>query len=104
VQVLCRDVSLLDQLGLDREFIKALRECRRGAACRVPISARGAKWTFHAKVMIADEITAYIGSANLTKASLIDQAEVGVLISDAAILRDLKAWYVMVWSMLARSE
>lgn len=60
------------------------------------------KWTFHAKVMIADESTAYVGSANVTKASLTDQAEVGILVSDVAILRDLKTWYSSLWSVLIR--
>ncbi len=103
VQVLCRDIETFDGLGLEREFVDALRECRLGAACRVSTWAGNVKWTFHAKVMIADEITAYVGSANLTKASLTDQAEVGILVSDVAILRDLKSWYSSLWSVLVHA-
>jgi hypothetical protein len=102
VQVLCRDASSLDGLGLDHQFISALRTGRSGASCRVPTSVDNVRWTFHAKVMLADEVTAYLGSANLTKASLASQAEVGILISDAAILRDLRNWYSLLWSALAQ--
>jgi phosphatidylserine/phosphatidylglycerophosphate/cardiolipin synthase-like enzyme len=104
VQILCRDHSLLDTLGLEHEFIQALRQCRNGAACRVPTSNGNVKWTFHAKVMIADEITAYVGSANLTRASLTDQAEVGILTSDATILRDLRTWFTSLWAAMLPSE
>lgn len=100
VQILCRDMSSLDSQGLDADFIAALRNCRDGAACRVPIWVENVKWTFHAKVLIADEVSAYVGSANLTKSSLTDQAEVGVLISDGPILKDLRAWYSSLWSAL----
>ena len=101
VQILCRDMSTIDAMGLDREFLSALREGRRGAACRIPVWVDNVKWTFHAKVLIADEISAYVGSANLTKSSLTDQAEVGILIADSPILKDLKAWYSSLWSALS---
>lgn len=100
VQVLCRDISSLDGLGLDLDFIAALRKCRQGAACRIPVSINNVKWTFHAKVLIADDSCAYVGSANLTKSSLTDQAEVGILIYDSAILSDLRAWYSSLWSAM----
>jgi len=104
VQILCRDMSTLEGLGLDSNFTGALRECRNGGACRIPTSVDNVKWTFHAKVMIADELTAYVGSANLTRASLNDQAEVGILISDAAILRGLRTWYSSLWAALVHVE
>jgi phosphatidylserine/phosphatidylglycerophosphate/cardiolipin synthase-like enzyme len=100
VQVLCRDVANFDGLGLDRAFTDALRDSRQGAACRIPAKVNNETWTFHAKVMIADEVTAYVGSANLTRASLANQAEVGLLISDQGILADLKIWYSALWSAL----
>jgi hypothetical protein len=104
VHVLCRDIATFDDLGLDRDFVDALRGCRDGAACRIPTSVGNVTWTFHAKVLIADDVTAYVGSANLTKASLTNQAEVGVLISDATILKDLRAWYWSLWAVLVHAE
>jgi phosphatidylserine/phosphatidylglycerophosphate/cardiolipin synthase-like enzyme len=104
IQILCRDASSLEGLGVGADFVDALRRCRLGAACRVPASAGGIKWTFHAKVLIADDTRAYVGSANLTKASLVDQAEVGLLISDSAVLQELKTWYSSLWSALARND
>jgi phosphatidylserine/phosphatidylglycerophosphate/cardiolipin synthase-like enzyme len=104
VHILCRDAATFDGLGLERAFVDALRECRLRAACRVPTSTGNVKWTFHAKVLIADEVTAYVGSANLTRASLTDQAEVGILISDVVILRDLRTWYSSLWSALVHAD
>ncbi|MHB8363436.1 MAG: phospholipase D-like domain-containing protein [Vulcanimicrobiaceae bacterium] len=62
------------------------------------------KRTFHAKVLIADEVSAYVGSANLTKASHSDQAEVGILISEAAVIRDLRTWFSSLWSAMVRND
>lgn len=101
VQILCREMSSLDALGLQGDFIAALRENRHGAACRIPTRVDNVKWTFHAKVLIADEVGAYVGSANLTKSSLMDQSEVGILIFDAAILKNLKVWYSSLWAALS---
>jgi phosphatidylserine/phosphatidylglycerophosphate/cardiolipin synthase-like enzyme len=101
VQVLCRDMSPFEALDIDAEFARALRECRKGAAYRSPVAVGNAKWTFHAKVLIADEIGAYVGSANLTKSSLMEQSEVGILIFEAAILKNLKAWYSSLWAALS---
>lgn len=101
VQILCRDIGNIKAMGLQTDFVDALAESRAGAACRIPTSVGDAKWTFHAKVLIADETSAYVGSANLTRASLIDQAEVGILINDPTVLKDLRVWYSSLWAALA---
>lgn len=104
VQILCRDFGKVEAMELSTEFEDALTKCRNGAACRIPTSVDNVKWTFHAKALIADEACAYVGSANLTKASLSDQAEVGILVSDSKVLKDLKTWYSSLWSALVRAD
>jgi phosphatidylserine/phosphatidylglycerophosphate/cardiolipin synthase-like enzyme len=100
VQILCRDFGNVESMGLGIDFEIALAQSRDGAACRIPTAVDNVKWTFHAKVLIADESSAYVGSANLTRASLADQAEVGILVSDPAVLQDLRTWYSSLWSAL----
>jgi phosphatidylserine/phosphatidylglycerophosphate/cardiolipin synthase-like enzyme len=43
--------------------------------------------TFHAKVVLCDESSAYIGSSNMTAASLEHSIEMGVVLSGKAALR-----------------
>ena len=103
VQILCRDFGKVESMGLGMDFENALTHSCDGAACRIPTFVGDDRWTFHAKVLIADESTAYVGSANLTKASLADQAEVGILVSDPAVLKDLRTWYSSLWSALVHA-
>lgn len=103
VHVLCREINNIRAMDLQADFVTALLDCKDGAACRVPTYVDNVKWTFHAKVLIADEVSAYVGSANLTRASLTDQAEVGILISDASVLKGLRVWFSSLWSALARN-
>lgn len=102
IQILCRETGNIKSMELRDDFVAALINSKAGASCRVPTQADNVRWTFHAKVLIADEISAYVGSANLTKASLSDQAEVGVLITEAAIISDLRTWFSALWSTLLR--
>lgn len=104
IQVLCREIDNIRAMDSQADFVAALLDCRDGAACRVPTYVDNVKWTFHAKVLIADEVSAYVGSANLTRASLTDQAEVGILISDASVLKDLRVWFSSLWSALVRND
>lgn len=101
LQILCRETDNIKSMGLRDEFVAALLDSRAGASCKVPMYVDNVKWTFHAKVLIADEVSAYVGSANLTKASLSDQAEVGILISEAPVIKDLRTWFSSLWSALA---
>ncbi len=101
IQLLCRDTSALERLQADPDLLRALRENRDGAAVRGPFSAvSGELWTFHAKVLIADQVQAYVGSANLTRSSLRDQAEMGMLVTQPDVLLDLHAWYSVLWNSL----
>lgn len=104
VQILCRETGKIEAMGLSGEFVSALIDSKAGASCKVPTYVDNVKWTFHAKVLIADEVSAYVGSANLTKASLTDQAEVGILVSDPSVIRDLRTWFSALWSALIRVE
>ena len=100
IQILCRETDNIKNMELRDDFVAALIDSKAGASCKVPTYVDNVKWTFHAKVLIADEVSAYVGSANLTKASLSDQAEVGILISEAAVIKDLRIWFLSLWSAL----
>jgi phosphatidylserine/phosphatidylglycerophosphate/cardiolipin synthase-like enzyme len=54
--------------------------------------------TLHAKLIIADGTYAYLGSVNLTRASLDQNREVGVLIEDPAVVAALKAQADADWN------
>jgi phosphatidylserine/phosphatidylglycerophosphate/cardiolipin synthase-like enzyme len=100
LQILCRETGNVKAMGLRDDFVVALLESKAGASCKVPTYVDNVKWTFHAKVLIADDVSAYVGSANLTKASLSDQAEVGILISEPVVIKDLRTWFSSLWSAL----
>ena len=104
IQILCRETSNIKAMALHSDFVTALLDSKAGASCRVPTHVDNIKWTFHAKVLIADESSAYIGSANLTRASLSDQAEVGILVSDPSVIRDLRTWFSSLWAVLVSAE
>lgn len=104
VQILCRETGSIKAMGLRDDFVKALIHSKAGASCKVPANVDNAKWTFHAKVLISDDVSAYVGSANLTKASLSDQAEVGILISEATVIKDLRTWFSLLWSAMVRND
>lgn len=103
LQVLCRETGNIKAMGLREDFVVALLESKAGASCKVPTRVDNIKWTFHAKVLIADDVSAYVGSANLTKASLSDQAEVGILISEPAVVKNLRTWFSLLWSTLVHA-
>lgn len=104
VQILCRETGNIKAMGLRDDFVEALIDSKAGASCKVPTNVDNVKWTFHAKVLIADDVSAYVGSANLTKASLSDQAEVGILISEATVIKDLRTWFSLLWSAMVRND
>jgi phosphatidylserine/phosphatidylglycerophosphate/cardiolipin synthase-like enzyme len=95
LQLLCRDISRIPSAGALAGFATrmlsegALRQTRDFASLR---------WEFHAKVLICDDQVAYVGSANLTQASLVTQAEVGVVVTDPDLLEKLNYWFSDVWS------
>lgn len=49
----------------------------------VPVHAQASP-TLHAKAMVIDDATLYLGSVNFTRASLDDNREMGLLLTDAA--------------------
>lgn len=36
--------------------------------------------------------------------SLSDQAEVGILISEATVIKDLRTWFSLLWSAMVRND
>lgn len=54
--------------------------------------------TLHAKAMVVDGATAYLGSVNFTRASLDDNREVGLLLADAPVVSRLAATLASDWS------
>lgn len=60
-----------------------------------------ARQTFHSKVIVRDEIEAYIGSASWTDSSLSNAIEIGVLVEGAIIQQQLMP---LLQSLVAQSE
>ena len=79
-----------DMEGLSK-FVKILREA--GAQVRVlaPKPHEGLTPILHAKVIIADSVKAYVGSANFTKSGLDYGLEAGVLV-EGQIASAFSAW------------
>lgn len=53
--------------------------------------------TLHAKAMVVDAKTAYVGSVNFTRASLDDNRELGVLLDDAPVVSRVAATIAADW-------
>ncbi len=51
----------------------------------------------HAKLLIVDEKTAYIGSINLTTQSMDENRELGIVISEQDILASLDSYFAFDW-------
>jgi len=54
--------------------------------------------TVHAKAMVVDGSTAYVGSVNFTRASLDDNREMGVLVEDPALVSRVGATMAADWA------
>lgn len=59
-------------------------------------SVSGANY-WHAKIIIVDEQTIYLGSENLTKNSLEKAREVGLIFQDAEILDKVRTRFIQSW-------
>jgi len=57
--------------------------------------------TLHAKAMVVDDVTAYLGSVNFTRASLDDNRELGILLDDDAIVSRVGATVTADWARAA---
>jgi phosphatidylserine/phosphatidylglycerophosphate/cardiolipin synthase-like enzyme len=53
----------------------------------------------HAKLIVADGARAFVGSQNLSTASLDSNRELGILISDPAILQVLAETFAQDWNI-----
>lgn len=62
----------------------------------------GQQTQIHAKLVIADAKRAYVGSANLTETSLIHNLELGVLIEDERVVRELRRIFHDVYEHFAK--
>jgi phosphatidylserine/phosphatidylglycerophosphate/cardiolipin synthase-like enzyme len=63
----------------------------------------GAQQTqIHAKVFIADNRQAYVGSANLTETSLIHNLELGLLVEDTNLVTELRRVFLDVYENFAK--
>jgi phosphatidylserine/phosphatidylglycerophosphate/cardiolipin synthase-like enzyme len=83
-------VSVVVPAGADRAGATSAAATRLAGA-GVDVRASGGP-PLHAKAMAVDDAVAYVGSVNLTRASLDDNREVGVLVTDvkaAARIRDV---------------
>jgi phosphatidylserine/phosphatidylglycerophosphate/cardiolipin synthase-like enzyme len=59
-------------------------------------------YQLHAKMILADDVMAYIGSANFTDTSLHYNFELGVLTEDRAVIARLHALFDYVFGFAAR--
>jgi phosphatidylserine/phosphatidylglycerophosphate/cardiolipin synthase-like enzyme len=78
-----------DEMNYNREFTSAiLRDERLSSQTTVYEYINDKTWTtFHAKIVIADEVSAYLGTANLTHRGLGDNLELGVIFRDDTVER-----------------
>jgi phosphatidylserine/phosphatidylglycerophosphate/cardiolipin synthase-like enzyme len=83
--------------GQARTFIRPLKS-RGKEAVDVRMLPRGRETAVHAKLLIADSKSAYVGSANLTGRSLASNLELGVILtgSAASILANL---FDQLWTL-----
>ena len=54
--------------------------------------------TLHAKAMVIDRVSAYLGSVNFTRASLDDNREMGLLLDDQAVASRIAGTIAADWS------
>jgi len=54
----------------------------------------------HAKVVLSPKL-AMMGSANLTHAGILGRTEMGILLDDPAMVRELQAWFSALWQQTA---
>jgi len=84
-------VPAADRSAATEAAIAALRSA--GVPVRVLSSP-----PLHAKAMVIDGATAYLGSVNFTRASLDDNRELGVLVTDAPIVSRVAATLESDWN------
>jgi len=66
-------------------------------AAGIPVRALPSP-TLHAKAMIIDAVTLYVGSVNFTRASLDDNRELGVLVDDPALVSRVGVTMAADWA------
>ncbi|HEY4384645.1 MAG TPA: phospholipase D-like domain-containing protein [Ktedonobacteraceae bacterium] len=52
----------------------------------------------HAKIIVVDGQQAFVGSENISTASLNRNRELGIIVSDAAVLNTLQSTFQLDWS------
>lgn len=62
----------------------------------------GQQTQIHAKLIISDAKQAYVGSANLTETSLIHNLELGVLVQDTHVVKELRRIFHDVYEHFAK--
>jgi len=117
-----KSLSIYNEEMGDGDITKALIDAaRRGVAVSVDMTGASEwKWEFeelatagvhvctypdaddaplyiHAKVIIADEVRAFVGSENFSAASLDDNRELGIITSDQVIVRALIKTFTADW-------
>lgn len=91
------------QIIMNRQFGSAFQALHNSAAAKV-LSLMGANVrqvktgrALHSKVFLADEARAYVGSANITNASLNHNHETGVTIQHHPTAQRLEAAFLELW-------
>lgn len=83
-----RGNSVLERLKVSREMlVRYLIENRRGSSI----------FQVHAKMFIVDNRVCYIGSANLTDTSLHYNLELGVMLAEKDIIRQLSGFFDLIF-------
>lgn len=91
--------------GVDVEIVmtyqsswkRAFQEIAR-AGGHVEVFARNAARYIHAKMILVDGTTAFIGSENFSSGSLYDNRELGIVLTDPAIIASLARTFAADWS------
>jgi cardiolipin synthase len=117
-----QSLSIYNEEMSDSAVVKALIDAaRRGVAVRVVMTGASEwKWEFdelatagaevrvypdedsaplyiHAKMIVADDMRAFVGSENFSAASLDYNRELGIVISDSATIRSLAKTFASDW-------
>jgi len=79
-----------DAEGL-HHFVKTMHDVGADVRILAPRSYEGLTSIMHAKLMIADDIRAYVGSANFTRSGLDHGFEAGVLV-EGEVVTAFAAW------------
>jgi phosphatidylserine/phosphatidylglycerophosphate/cardiolipin synthase-like enzyme len=68
-----------------------------GVHVRTYADADDAPLYIHAKMIVADDARAFVGSENFSLASLDDNRELGIMIDDPAVIRSLTKTFIADW-------